>query len=443
MKLVNSKGEFKMKKQVFKMQKGFFTVLTMLLVSTSMLFANGASEEQKADEPVTIEFIQWWAAENGGDYLNKAIAGFEAENPNIKVKLVTMPFGDSRKQVIAAHATGETSDIIGMNPPWTREFVDMDILEPLDSYMENDANFNKADYYQAAMEPIKGHTYLAPYNTMSFYLFYNKDMFKAAGLEAPTTWAEMREDAKKLTNPEKNQYGFTMVLSETDASNGSILTLYPLLYALNGRTFVDGKFKADTPEMRKTLDFVQALNEDGSILPGSTSKSEMASYEEFANGNIGMMIAHNGQIMTFKKRNPDFNFGVIKIPTYDGTGSADMRDHGWDMGMSKDSKHKAEAWKFIAYLLRKDNMIESANTLMKVPSMYDAPVNYIDDMPLVKSAIDDMSNSTMVEELMMMPKSGACWTALTKASAQVLQGKMTSEEAVTYTQNQWDTILEQ
>lgn len=424
------------------MKKSITLVLMLLLVLT-MVFATGANEKKTSGKPVELEFIQWWASEDGGDFFDSVITEFETQNPGIKIKLVTMPFGDSRNQVIASHATGMTSDIIGMNPPWTREFVDMGILEPLDRYMDNDATFDRAAYFPASMAPVQGHTYLAPYNTMTFFLFYNKLMFAEAGVNPPKTWDEMLVVAKKLTKPAENKYGFTMVLSETDAANGSILTIYPLLYALNGRTFVDGKFTVKTPQMVKTLDFIQKLNAEGAILPGSTSKSEMASYEEFTNGNIGMMIAHTGMIMTMKNRNPNFDFGVIKIPTFDGTGNGDLRHHGWDIAMSADSKHKDEAWKYISFLLQKQNMIDGSNSLLKIPSMYDAPVNYAGNMPLIVDAIRDMNNSTMVEELMTMPKSAACWTALTKAGSQIIQGKMTSSQAIEKVQSQWDEILNQ
>ena len=112
--------------------------------------------------------------------------------------------------------------------------------------MEKDTEFNKSDFFPASMAPIKGKTYLAPYNTLSFFLYYNKDMFKAAGLDVPKNWADIVNAAKKLTDVSANKYGFTLSLSEGGASNGSILSLYPLLYAANGRTLVDGKYSCET-----------------------------------------------------------------------------------------------------------------------------------------------------------------------------------------------------
>ncbi len=186
-----------------------------------------SGDKTAAQEPVELEFIQWWTTEGGGEFLEDLVKRFEEANPGITVKLTSMPFGEIRTQVVASQATGMTPDLIGMNPPWTREFYDMGILAPLDDLMAADPFFKKDNYFQASFTPIEGHTYLAPVNSMAFFLFYNKTMFKEAGIEPPTTWDELVEAAKALTVPEKNQYGITMSMSEQEASNGAILSLYP------------------------------------------------------------------------------------------------------------------------------------------------------------------------------------------------------------------------
>lgn len=405
--------------------------------------AQAPAEAAPAQEPVEIEFIQWWASEGGGEYLNGLVERFEAENPNIKVNLTTLPFGDVKTQVVASQATGMVPDIIGMNPPWTREFYDLGILEPLDDYIAADSSFDISKHFQASFSKIDGHSYLAPVDCTAFFLFYNKDMFEAAGIEPPTTWQEIIDSAVAITNKDKNQYGITFTMSETEAANGSILNFYPMLYALNGRTFVDGKYVANSDEMLTSFTLLRDLYESGSILPGTTTRSEAQTVEEFAAGNAGMMISHNGHILTVANRNPDLNYGIIPIPSYDGKGTPDLRHHGWDVGISATSSHKEEAWKFISYMLSEENLTEMCNEMLKVPAMYGVEVDYLDEYPVISEAIDYMNDLTMVEELMMMPKASACWVELTKAGSAVLQGVMTPEEATEAVQTAWDSILEQ
>ena len=402
-----------------------------------------SGDKTAAQEPVELEFIQWWTTEGGGEFLEDLVKRFEEANPGITVKLTSMPFGEIRTQVVASQATGMTPDLIGMNPPWTREFYDMGILAPLDDLMAADPFFKKDNYFQASFTPIEGHTYLAPVNSMAFFLFYNKTMFKEAGIEPPTTWDELVEAAKALTVPEKNQYGITMSMSEQEASNGAILSLYPLLYAQNGRTLVDGKYTVETEGMENAMKLLETLSKNGSILPGTTTRSEFQIIEEFAAGNVGMVISHNGHINTVTNRDPNLEFGIVPLPSVDGKGTVELRHHGWDIGIAANSQHKEEAWKFISFLLNAENVEAMCNEMLKVPSMYGISVNYLDKYPVVKDAIDYMNEYEMVEELMAMPKSATCWVELTKAGSAVIQGTKTTEEALPEVQEAWNRILGQ
>ena len=402
-----------------------------------------SGDKTAAQEPVELEFIQWWTTEGGGEFLEDLVKRFEEANPGITVKLTSMPFGEIRTQVVASQATGMTPDLIGMNPPWTREFYDMGILAPLDDLMAADPFFKKDNYFQASFTPIEGHTYLAPVNSMAFFLFYNKTMFKEAGIEPPTTWDELVEAAKALTVPEKNQYGITMSMSEQEASNGAILSLYPLLYAQNGRTLVDGKYTVETEGMENAMKLLETLSKNGSILPGTTTRSEFQIIEEFAAGNVGMVISHNGHINTVTNRDPNLEFGIVPLPSVDGKGTVELRHHGWDIGIAANSQHKEEAWKFISFLLNAENVEAMCNEMLKVPAMYGISVNYLDKYPVVKDAIDYMNEYEMVEELMAMPKSATCWVELTKAGSAVIQGTKTTEEALPEVQEAWNRILGQ
>lgn len=402
-----------------------------------------SGDKTAAQEPVELEFIQWWTTEGGGEFLEDLVKRFEEANPGITVKPTSMPFGEIRTQVVASQATGMTPDLIGMNPPWTREFYDMGILAPLDDLMAADPFFKKDNYFQASFTPIEGHTYLAPVNSMAFFLFYNKTMFKEAGIEPPTTWDELVEAAKALTVPEKNQYGITMSMSEQEASNGAILSLYPLLYAQNGRTLVDGKYTVETEGMENAMKLLETLSKNGSILPGTTTRSEFQIIEEFAAGNVGMVISHNGHINTVTNRDPNLEFGIVPLPSVDGKGTVELRHHGWDIGIAANSQHKEEAWKFISFLLNAENVEAMCNEMLKVPAMYGISVNYLDKYPVVKDAIDYMNEYEMVEELMAMPKSATCWVELTKAGSAVIQGTKTTEEALPEVQEAWNRILGQ
>jgi len=93
-------------------------------------------------------------------------------------------------------------------------------------------------------------------------------------------------------------------------------------------------------------------------------------------------------------------------------------------------------------MLRRDN-IESANAEMKkIPSIYDAVIP--DGATLAQEQVwEALASYNMVEELMTMPSSAACWTAITEAGVYVLTGEKTVEEALADAQAEWDAILGQ
>ena len=397
-------------------------------------------------EKVNLEFIQWWASEAGGENLQVIVDEYEALNPDVNVELITLPFGETRNQTVTNFMTGTSADIVGMNPPWVREFYDLGILAPLEEMIAADENYDTTLY--PAYEQIDGHTYSVPYTQMGFFLFYNIDMFEAAGLAAPTNWAELKDAAIKLTNAEENKYGMSLVLSESAAANGSILSLYPMLYAANGSTLKDGKFVANSDEMVAALTLIDDLQKAGALLPGTTSKTEFQVVEEFAQGNIAMMIEHDGHIIITQNRINEtkngMRFGIIPIPTIDGEGTPSLRHHGWDIAIASTCEHPQEAWDFISYISSKEVLDRAGEYFGKVPAIKgSAPASLTDAYPQYTDAIGYMATNPMIEELMLMPSSSTCWTELTKAGSAVIQGTKTPEEALADCQKAWDKELGQ
>jgi multiple sugar transport system substrate-binding protein len=353
--------------------------------------------------PVTIEWSQWFQDTSEAGTIDKLIAEFQALYPNIKVKPVNLPFAEVRNQVITNAAAGQLPDVIGMNPPWMGEFVGMGLLEPLDAYMAADKDFKADELIQAPMAKYQGKTWMLPYTGLAFVLFYNKALFAEAGLSRPPqNWAEVRDYAKKLTNPAKNQYGISLALSEQAPANGSIIWLYPMIYAAGGRTLKDGKSNINSPEVVAALKLVKDLVDEKSVAPGTASKTETQMTEEFATGNIGMLVNNTGQIGTFAVRNPKLDYSMVPFPSPNGDKKPDLRSHGWELGMSARSTHKQEAWTFMKWLVSKGPNAAMAKASKNIPANKTSDVSFLKDNPRLTEAVNIINNYQLVEELMMM-----------------------------------------
>jgi multiple sugar transport system substrate-binding protein len=151
-------------------------------------------------------------------------------------------------------------------------------------------------------------------------LFYNKKAFAAAGIDhPPATWTELAADAKKLSNPAKNKYGFYVPLGDSEWISWAWQTL---LYA-NGGTFLrpDGGATAfNGPAGVKALTtWVDLIREKSAP---STSYAQAGSFDgapAFASGTVAMNANGQWALSTFTKAGVDF--GVAPLPKGDA-GSA-------------------------------------------------------------------------------------------------------------------------
>lgn len=392
------------------MKNKLFTVVLLCMISASFAFAGG-SQESSSSEPVTIEFLQWFAEEIGNEVFDEIIADFEVENPDIEVELVNMPFGKVRETIIQNNAVGVGADVLGVNPPWVTEFVSMGILEPVDAYYEDAQNVvSKDDLVSLSM--IDDKSYLVPLTSLPFVLFYNKDLMDAHGIDTvPETWDELREAANTITDEANNQYGMAFAMSVQAPTNSPIVEIYPLLYTAGGRTMkADGTPNIDSPEMKKTLDFVNALNKDGVFNPGVLSKLSNVKVEDFATGRIGFMIMASNHITSVRRNNPDLNFGVAAVP-HESVRA--FRLLGWDIGIAEKSKNKEEAWRFVEFLARPENSAKIAKASSMIPGNIKADTAYLEEDPLLKVVSDVIKNDEAVEELMLTPKAKASWEIFT------------------------------
>ena len=196
------------------MQRLFrFHLLASLLVLAVLLSACAApapaggaapAEEAMEDEVVEITWLQWWVNEWGPDNHAQLIADFEAQNPNIKVTVVDVPWPEMAGKLQAAAAGGsETYDLFGTESTWIAGLTKQGFIEDLGPWLENDPEF------AAKLTPTTPMNLLGETRGLCLYLIpyqfaYNVDVFEEKGLEPPTNWDEFVEVLQALRDEESN-----------------------------------------------------------------------------------------------------------------------------------------------------------------------------------------------------------------------------------------------
>ena len=169
---------------------------------------------------------------------------------------------------------------------------------------------------------IKGKTYSLPLNSTTYGFIYNKDMFKAAGIvdengepTPPETWDEVIEYAKKLTNPDKQEYGIVFNAKDSFWFGSDINQT-----AAAAGGYVDGMNKHtqqfDFSVQAEIMKKIMQIKKDGSYVPGAEGLSNDAARARFAAGGIGMKTAGSYDYAVLTEQFPaKIDWGVAPTPT--------------------------------------------------------------------------------------------------------------------------------
>ena len=178
------------------------------------------------------------------------------------------------------------------------------------------------DFIEGAHK-VDGKIYTVPNSSTTQGLVYNKDMFKAAGIvdekgeaKPPETLDELREYAKKLTNPAKNEYGIIMPVKWEPWFRDDVMALLHPTVGHNGYNPVTRKFEFEGVE--PIFDSIMGMFDDGSVYPGASSLENDQARAQFAYGGIGMKFAYSYDVGVYTQQFPaQIDWGVAPLPIID------------------------------------------------------------------------------------------------------------------------------
>ena len=386
-------------------------------------------------EDTTIEFIQWWEPEMPAGSLRGIMDGFEAANPGIKVKLVSGPYSATRDQIVAGAASGTLSDVVGLDGAWVNGLAKQDAIAAMDPLMD-EAKYDRAQI--ADIVKIDGKSMMFPLASFVYPVFVNLDLAKEAGVDKmPANRTEFAEAAKKMTKADKNQYGWVLPLS-LQTPNGIQNDVMSWVWASGASMLKDGKPDVENEAVVGTLEYIKSLQDAGVISTGIFAKKEQDKVEEFVNGRVGMMIDSLAHINLIRERNPKLNFGISALPAVDGyDGKRGLPYASWGIGISNGSKHKAEAWKLVEYLMSPEvngKLVSIANAF---PGNVNAKPDFSKSDPLFAEAFKIFQSGKLANEFVGLPVAEELMRQMDIEVQKMFEGQQTAKEAAANTQKQW------
>jgi multiple sugar transport system substrate-binding protein len=309
---------------------------------------------------ITIEF---WTQNELHVVHEKLAADYTKVHPNVKINITTMAYGDLFQKLPIALQTGTGPDIFHMHNSYDGLFgpylapYPQDVL-PLDQL--------KADFTQIDPHVKDGKIYYMDMGVMTSGIFYNKKMWREAGLteaDIPKTWDQFVQVAKKLT-----QYDSAgNITREGFSNNGYEDLLTGALTLQSGRYFFDANNRpvVNTDVWEKNLKFVLDF-----YTVHKTSSIQFPPFNDAFNNQQGAMIYCWGWIGALLSQNPDLEWGYFNLPTWDGKPApAYDRNNGETiLSVSNSAKKEAQAVGFdiLKYFLCRDDLLVEMDMLLNI-----------------------------------------------------------------------------
>jgi multiple sugar transport system substrate-binding protein len=384
-------------------------VLAVVAATTVAACGGGGSDSSTSASPGDLkgQTITYWASNQGAtidqdkSVLKQAISRFTAQT-GVKVNFKVIPWPDLFNNITTATTSGKGPDVLNIGNTWSAS------LQATGAFMKFDDKTldqigGKDRFLQTsfAATGAKGQTPTSvPLYGLSYGLFYNKSLFKQAGISAPPkTWTEFIADAKKLTDPAKKQWGVALEgASITENAHWAFI-----LGQQKGANLFDGTTpKFDSPPMvsavKSYIDFVGA---DKIASPNNAAYADgTQALAQFAKGKAGMIAWQNNATNNLKSNGMKTSeYGVADVPVFDGTTTPIMTHvAGINVSIFDNSQHKAAALAFVKFLTSKGEQVSLNQSFGSLPVVKDAQ-----DDPAFSTPDLKVFNSILAEHAAPMP----------------------------------------
>jgi sn-glycerol 3-phosphate transport system substrate-binding protein len=259
------------------------------------------------------------------------------------VAVYTGSYQNTMQKLLSAMVGGQTPTLAQIEQSRVGQFIEGGAIQDLENYAKKDPEFIK-DFFPALVEACRynGKLYALPLNNSSPLLYYNKDLFRQAGLDPnkpPKTWSEVYEDAKKISALGKDIYGLRI------GNDDWLIEAY--IWQFGGRIISDDgrKMLIDNPGAVEAWKFFQKMIREKIAVYTSVGK---AGNTLDLSGKIGMVVRSTGSL-AYLKKNVKWDLGATFMP-YEKQKVVPIGGGNLYMFASATPKQKEAAWEFMKFL---------------------------------------------------------------------------------------------
>ena len=372
-------------------------VLSMLMVAAMVLgltacgnSGSGNGDGDSADDgKVTLRLALWDYDVDGPTTYDPIIEAFKEANPDIDIEVVNSPNADYETKLTTMLAGGDDIDLF-----FAKSNTSLPGLYSK-GYCMNLSDLFESDGYD--LEPygtvigqqmtFDGDVYALPFRTNDWLLFYNKDLFDAAGVAYPTndmTWQQVADTAKEITDKsEDGIYGFSF--------QPKLGFIFPFL-----TNVVDG-FDITTSDFNDVvpgIDWIMDMMDSGAMEEYSDAKSLNKDQTYFFNGEWAMMWNGSWFVQNLNSQEDlGFEWGVAKSPYWEGNEKTNFVT-STPLCISSKTEHKDEAYTFLKFMCGEEGASILATTNLVPGYMNDAVLeSYLANVELDDQSVEALTNN--------------------------------------------------
>jgi ABC-type glycerol-3-phosphate transport system substrate-binding protein len=291
------------------------------------------------------------------------VPAFEAANPDIAVNIQYLDWRVFTEKLVAAHAGGVLPDIYQAGAEYVAPLATKGMALEVDKYLP--AWGQKDDFYESAWSAVsyQGKTYGVPVLSAPQTLMYRKDILADAGVSAgPTTWEDLAQVAVKATKRDGDKF----VISGFNAR--PIWQQYVwFLFQNGGDVFTpDGKVVVNSPEAVEALEYFSRLFNQDKVASKSSIAAPTANVGAMAANLVAMQLGNQLTVRDFRLNNPSRAADLVVADPVSKKQQVTTNWTDW-LAIAKQSKNADAAWKFIAYVADKDNLLKYNETMYFIP----------------------------------------------------------------------------
>lgn len=350
--------------------KRFRVVLLLALVAALGLSA-------LAQAQVTLSYRFWDI--NQAPAMEAIARAFEEKNPGVKVEIEVIPWGQYWTNLETAATGRNLPDIFWLNAPNFELYAGNGMLLPIDDRLAK-SDLISIDDYPAALAAIynhRGKQYGIPKDMDTIGLWYNKELFDAAGIAYPDenwTWDDLVAAAKALTDEANQVWG---IAAELNLQSGFGNTVHQAGgYIINeDRT----KTGIAEPEGIAGLKFWTDLIHVHKVSPSMAQMTDTEPVSLFESGRVAMYFTGSWNAIRFA--NNEYTKDRVDVAVLPKGKERAVIIHGLSNVIAANTKHPEEAWKFVEFLGSREAMEIQAKTGTVIPAYMALQDSWVTSIP--------------------------------------------------------------